>query len=252
MYADSISEPNKGRKVEAKGDSAPVASLFDESVDLGEGLSPDARARKLEAELMAITGPRLRRARKLAHYSESAAGIAMSHKGVSQISQFENGHRAPSLHNLTVLARFYGTTTDYLLGMHDDITLSSPEEGNQALLVGVMAEAMSSQFHDMVNAMSKRSGIMLEGYSVDRVLLGKVAEKVQELAQAVEVVARQPEFQDVRNGAKVIRLVTELRDSMKGHIKRVERERMALNEVEKPEVEPQVIKQNIQRMLFEV
>lgn len=230
---------------------APAESLFDESVDLGVGSSPTDLTRQAEAELMAIVGPRLRKARRLAKYSESAAGLALAHKGVTQVSLFENGHRAPSLHNLTLLARFYGTTTDYLLGMHDDVAMA-PEEGNQAVLCGVMAEAMSGHFHGMINAMAKRSAIMLEGFSLDRQLLNKLAKQVTELCTAVEVVARKPEFEEVRGGAKLVRLIDELRGSMQEQIKRVERESMALNEVDAPEVGPEVIKQKVQQLLFEI
>jgi transcriptional regulator with XRE-family HTH domain len=218
MYADSFSEAHKAQKGDPMSRLAPAESLFDESVDLGVGSSPTDLTRQAEAELMAIVGPRLRKARRLAKYSESAAGLALAHKGVTQVSLFENGHRAPSLHNLTLLARFYGTTTDYLLGMHDDVAMA-PEEGNQAVLCGVMAEAMSGHFHGMVNAMAKRSAIMLEGFSLDRQLLNKLAKQVTELCTAVEVVARKPEFEEVRGGAKLVRLIDELRGSMQEQIK---------------------------------
>lgn len=251
MYADSFQEPQEGEKEHGKASLSPAFALFDENEDLGTGSSPSDLSRQAEAELMAIVGPRLRRARKLARFSESAAGLALAHKGVTQISLFENGRRAPSLNNLRLLANLYSVTTDYLLGAHDDVT-RAPEEGNQAVLCGVMAEAMSSQFHRMVDGMARQSAIMLEGFSVDRVLLDAVATRVEELSGALDVMRSQPEFEDIRNGAKVLRLVGELRDSMKEQVSRVKRERLALSEVDHVPIAREQFKERVQQLLFEV
>lgn len=251
MYADSLVKADKAEIEAEKGALTSFDSLFGEDVDLGVGSGPTDMSRQADVEMMNIVGPRLRRARKLAGYSESAAGLALAHKGVTQISLFENGHRAPSLNNLRLLANLYGVTVDYLLGLHDDIA-RQPEEGNQAVLCGVMAEAVGSQFHRMVDAMARTSSIMLEGFSLDRVLLGEVAGTVEELCTALDVAHRQPEFQDLKGGAKLVRLVGELRDSMKEQFKRLKRERMAMDELETVTVSPELIKQKVQQLLFDV
>lgn len=249
MYADSSAKPNQSQNGAEMGVFDPVAPLFDESEDLGAGASPSDQARQAEAELMAIVGPRLRKARKLAGFSESAAGLALAHKGVTQISLFENGHRAPSLNNLKLLAKLYCVTVDYLMGVHDDIT-RAPEEGNQAVLVGVMAEAVGSQFHSMVNAMARQSAIMIEGFSADRELLGQVATMVENLGNALEIARRDPGYDDIKNGAKVLRLMSELHVTMKEHCERVKREKLAHDEVEPVAVNPVEIKERVQQLLF--
>lgn len=249
MYADSFLEPTKGQNEAEKGVLSPAESLFAETEDLGAGASPSEQYRLAEAELMAIVGPRLRKARKLAGFSESAAGLALAHKGVTQISLFENGRRAPSLNNLRLMANLYCVTTDYLLGAHDDVT-RAPEEGNQAVLVGVMAEAVGSQFQSMVGAMARQSAIMLEGFSADRDLLRQVAGMVDDLGGAVEVLRRQPGFDELRNGAKVLRLMGELHVTMQEHCKRVRLEKMAYDEVEPVTINPTEIKERVQQLLF--
>lgn len=249
LYADSFQEAHKAPKVDPKGVFDPSASLFDENEDLGEGSSPSDAARQAEAELMAIMGPRLRKARKLAGFTESTAGLALAHRGVTQVSLFENSRRAPSLNNLRRMAKLYCVQIDYLMGLHDDIG-RAPEEGNQAVLCGVMAEAVSGEFQNMIQALATRSAIMLEGFSLDRVLLGTVATKVVDLMSALEVMCRQPEFEDVRGGAKVVRLVGELHVTMQDHSKRVKREQMAHDEVEPVAIAPEVVKEKIRQMLL--
>lgn len=248
-YADRNSEPAQGEKEAETGPCDSVAMLFDESEDLGAGSSPSDMARQAEADLMAIMAPRLRKARKLAGFSESTAGLALAHKGVTQISLFENGRRAPSLNNLRLLANLYCVTTDYLLGAHDDVT-RAPEEGNQAVLVGVMAEAVGTQFQSMVSAMARQSAIMLEGFSGDRELLGQVATMVDDLANAFEITRRDPGYEDLKNGAKVLRLMSELHVTMGEHSKRVKREKLAYDEVEPVAVNPVDIKERVQQLLF--
>lgn len=248
-YADSSAELNQAQNGAETGVLDQSASLFAESEDLGAGSSPSDMARQAEADLMAIVGPRLRKARKLAGFSESAAGLALAHKGVTQISLFENGRRAPSLNNLRLLADLYCVTTDYLLGAHNDVT-RAPEEGNQAVLVGVMAEAVGTQFQSMVNAMARQSAIMIEGFSADRDLLGKVATMVDDLGSALEITRRDPGFDDLRNGAKVLRLMSELHVTMKEHCDRVKREKLAHDEVEPVAVNPNEIKQRVQQLLL--
>lgn len=249
LYADRFSEPTKGQNAVEKGVLTSSESLFAHDEDLGAGASPSEQYRQAEAELMAIMGPRLRKARKLAGFSESAAGLALAHKGVTQISLFENGRRAPSLNNLRLMANLYCVTTDYLLGAHDDVT-RAPEEGNQAVLVGVMAEAVGTQFQSMVTAMARQSAIMLEGFSTDRALLGQVATMVEDLGNAFEVMRRQPGFDDLKNGAKVLRLMGELHVTMKEHCHRVKLEKLAHDEVEPVAVNPADIKQRVQQLLF--
>lgn len=71
-------------------------------------------------------GTRLRARRKALKMS---GGQVAAHLGVSQvhISDMENNKRKPSLELLVRLARFYGVSTDYLLG------LDEPQDGTEAV-----------------------------------------------------------------------------------------------------------------------
>ena len=44
------------------------------------------------------------------------------HCSVASIGNYENGHREPDFDTLVTIARLFNTTTDYLLGMTDNIT----------------------------------------------------------------------------------------------------------------------------------
>lgn len=229
--------------------SVSAPSLFCESEDLGIGSGQDAIRRAEEARLAAITGVKLRRARRLAGLSESAAGLALSQSGMTMISLYENGHRQPSAPNLRMLAQLYGVTTDYLLDMHDDI-VAVPEDGNQAVLRGVISTALTSEFGRLVDALTRRNGIMIEALSLDRVLLSEVAGVATDLVSALEIFkAHTPNFEDIRGGAKLVRLVGELHVSMTEQIRRREREQ-AMADYEPFCAAPEQIAKQVQQLLF--
>ena len=147
-----------------------TVSLFDVSEDLGVGAGDVERRRIEDAKLMKVIGAKLHRARVLSGLSENAVGLALHHSGVTQVSLYENGKRFPSYSNLRVMAKLYGVTVDYLLDMHDDI-LMEPEEGNQAVLRGVVAASITQDFTHFVDVMAKRNALVIEGLSRDRLLL---------------------------------------------------------------------------------
>lgn len=226
-----------------------VANLFCESVDLGEGASPGGIRRAEDTRLAGIIGRKLRKARRLAGFSEMAAALALSQEGMSMISLYENGHRLPPLSNLRVLAQLYGVTTDYLLDMHDDI-LCAPEEGNQAVLRGVISTSLNLQFHAFTDALSRRSAVMIESLSADRALLGQLGTVAIELASALKVFkTHAPNFDEIRGGAKLDRLVGELHVSMSDQIRRKKQEE-ALAEHEPYSLAPEQIAKQVQQLLF--
>lgn len=243
-------ESPTGQANPALGNSpATEPALFCESEDLGVGASQDAIRRAEEARLAAITGMKLRRARRLAGLSESQAGLALAQSGMTMISLYENGHRQPSATNLRMLAQLYGVTTDYLLDMHDDIT-AVPEDGNQAVLRGVISTSLTGEFARFIDALTRRNGIMIEALSLDRVLLSKVAEVATDLVSALEIFkAHTPHFEDIRGGAKLVRLVGELHGSMSEQIRRREREQ-ALVDYEPFGPAPEQIARQVQQLLF--
>lgn len=249
MSEDTSIQPSERQTALSHDSIEANQSLFAASEDLGEAAGPQALLREKEMELAAIVGPRLRKARKAAGYTESTAGLALAHSGVSQISLFENARRPTSVLNLKMLADLYGVTTDYLLGRHDDI-LASPEEGNQAVLRGVIVASLSQDFSSFVSTLATRNALMLEGLSSDRVLLGQVATISQELADALDVFKRHAkDFEGMRGGAKLGRLIGELHGSMGACLKRQRLEKaMADHEAGAPS--PEQIVARVQQMVL--
>lgn len=233
------------------GDCAPTPrSLFCESEDLGVGAGLKERRRAEEIRLAGIIGAKLRRARKLAGFNESAAAIALSQEGMTMVSLYENGHRPPSLINLRLLAQLYGVTTDYLLDMHDDI-LAMPEEGNQAVLRGIISTSLNLHFHQFTDSLSRRNAIMIEALSLDRALLSGLAELATDLVSALNVFKTHApkNFDEIRGGAKLDRLVSELNEKMEQQIRRRQREeQMADYEPTHPALDQ--IAKHVQQLLF--
>ena len=250
MDGDKTTAASATETDQASGDPRSAAlSLFCESEDLGVGAGSNERRRAEETRLMGIVGRKLRRARKAAGLSESAAGLALAQEGVTMISLYENGHRLPSLANLRLMAQLYGVTTDYLLDMHDDI-LAEPEEGNQAVLRGIISASLMGQFGQFVDGISRRNAIMIEALSLDRALLSNLAGVATDLVSALNVVrTHAPEFEELRGGAKLVRLVGELHGSMSEQIRRRAREE-AMADYEPFYPAPEQIAQQVQQLLF--
>jgi transcriptional regulator with XRE-family HTH domain len=250
MVGDKTTAANATEAEGASGDiRSAELSLFSESEDLGVGAGSNERRRAEETRLMGIVGRKLRRARKAAGLSESAAGLALAQEGVTMISLYENGHRLPSLANLRLLAQLYGVTTDYLLDMHDDI-LAEPEEGNQAVLRGIISASLMGQFGQFVDGISRRNAIMIEALSLDRALLSNLAGVATDLVSALNVVkTHAPEFEEIRGGAKLVRLVGELHGSMSEQIRRRAREE-AMADYEPFCPAPEQIAKQVQQLLF--
>lgn len=231
------------------GDTPVTSALFCESEDLGVGAGMNERRRAEEARLSGILGRKLRRARRLAGFSESQAGLALAQEGMTMISLYENGHRLPSLINVRLMAQLYGVTTDYLLDMHDDI-LAEPEEGNQAVLLGVISTSLTGEFGRFVEALSRRNSIMIEALSLDRVLLTQIAGISRELVSALNVFKTHANnFDEIRGGAKLDRLVSELHGSMSEQIRRRAREE-AMVDYEPCGPAPEQIAKQVQQLLF--
>ncbi|MCK2122078.1 helix-turn-helix transcriptional regulator [Pseudomonas sp. PNPG3] len=249
MSEDTFKSPTEALNELPAVLSEEKTGLFDDSEHLGEGESPQAQLRAEELAFAVVVGAKLRKARKAAGYTESAAALALSHKGVTQISLFENGRRPISLPNLRLLADLYGVTTDWLLDRHDDI-LACPQESNQAVLKGVVVATLSHDFSTFVSAMAQRNALILEGLGKDRVLLRNTAALAEELVSALEVFQRHAkDFEGMRGGAKLGRLIGELHGSMGECLKRQRlEEAMADHELQVPA--PERIREQVQQMML--
>ncbi|WP_060495210.1 helix-turn-helix domain-containing protein [Pseudomonas sp. GTC 16482] len=249
MSEDTFKSPTEATNELPAVLSEGKSSLFDVSENLGEGESPQAQLRSEELAFAMVVGAKLRKARKAAGYTESTAALALSHKGVTQISLFENGRRPISLPNLRLLADLYGVTTDWLLDRHDDI-LACPQESNQAVLKGVVVATLAHDFTSFVSAMAQRNALMIEGLSADRVLLRQTAHLSEELASALKVFQKHAkDFEGMRGGAKLARLIGELHGSMGECLKR-QRLEQAMAEYELHVPAPERIQEQVQQMML--
>lgn len=69
---------------------------------------------------MSMLGDRLREARSRRGLTMTDVAAAMKFSSHTVVSRYEQGQREPDPDTLFKLAVFYGTTTDYLLGLTED------------------------------------------------------------------------------------------------------------------------------------
>lgn len=231
-------------------DAAPANLAMFEPDECGEGMSPSSRAKDEEQALRDVVASRLVRARRAAGLKDLEVAKRLGHSNLTMISLFENGHRSPSLKNLQVLADLYEVTTDYLLGRTDDLGLA-PEEGNQALITGVLTAVLGKYNQRYLEGLARVTAISVEGASMDRVLLGRVAEISIELSDALAVIRKHhgSAFEGLRGGGKLERLISELSVSVKDRIASKQRE-SALIEFDHPVCTVQQVSEAVQQALF--
>jgi len=231
-------------------DAAPGSLTMFEPDECGEGRSPSSIARAEEQALRDIIGPRLIKARRAAGFKDLEVALRLGHANLTMISLFENGHRTPSLKNIQVLADLYNVTVDYLLGRTDDLGLA-PEEGNQALITGVLISVLSKYNQRYLEGLARVTAISVEGASMDRVLLGKVADISIELSDSLAVIRKHhgSVFEGLRGGGKLERLISELSVSVKDRIASKQRE-SALIEFDHPVCTVQQVAEAVQQALF--
>lgn len=229
---------------------APESMLMFDSDECGEGMSPASRSKEEEQALRDVVAARLVKARRAAGLKDLEVAVRLGHSNLTMISLFENGHRSPSLKNLQILADLYSVTTDYLLGRTDDLGLA-PEEGNQALITGVFTGVLTKYNQTYLERLAQVMAISVEGASMDRVLLGKLAGLSIELSDSLGVIRKHhgAVFEGLRGGAGLERLISELSVVMKDHISRKHRE-SALIEFEHPVCTVQQVREAVQHALF--
>lgn len=231
--------------------STSQSEMFNQT-DSGEELTQGLREEEKNKDkaLRETLSKRLTRARRAAGFKEADVAVAISHSGRTMISLFENGHRKPSLENIIALAELYGVTTDYLLGLTDDLALS-PEEGNQALIVGLVKGVVSGHVDKFLNALCSATAVSIEGVSLDRALMHRVCGIVGELVSAFDVVIKHhgDVFNDLRGGSKLQRLISELETSLSERIRSKQLEK-ALSDYEHPVCSANQVERAVQIALF--
>jgi transcriptional regulator with XRE-family HTH domain len=208
------------------------------------------RVKEEDQALRDIVAKRLKRARHAAGFTMAAVADRLGYTNMTQMSLFENGRRAPSLKITLRLADLYCVTTDYLLGRTDDIGLA-PEEGNQALITGVLKGVLTSYNDKYLSGLAAVTAIAVEGASMDRVLLERVADISVELRGSLAIVRKHhgSAFESMRGGGKLERLIHELSSSVESRILSKKREK-ALIEYEHPIFTAQQVAASVQQVLF--
>lgn len=251
MYGDK----QQGTAPADAADVLPLAAEQDQSAlfsaaESGEGQSPNSRLKDEENAICEAVARRLVRARKAAGYKELDVALHLGHSNLTMISLFENGHRPPSLRNLSLLADLYGVTIDYLMGRTDDLDLA-PEEGNQALLTGQLKGSLTSHIDKFLGAIARCSAVTLEGLSKDRVMLDQIAFMAAEARSALDVIQKHhgKAFDGLRGGATLKRLVEEMELTLEARAMRKQHER-ALAEYEHPIRNVREIEEAVQQALL--
>ncbi len=86
------------------------------------GLSPQAATNAERADMMATFGDRLRTAREAVGMAQGQLASAIGQNGPSWVSRIENGKGSlPDIVTVRKIAYAMGVSTDYLLGLDDDI-----------------------------------------------------------------------------------------------------------------------------------
>lgn len=166
--------------------------------------------REGRAELGDVVAKRLKAARRAAGLSQADAAMALGHKGITQVSLAESGDRMPPLLDLVKYADAYCVPLDYIVGRIND-PLAEPQENSQGLVVRAVSHSIETLFGKFANAVAEHVSIGVSGMREDR---ADIREVIRIAAEAEGALKRwrelNPEFDDLRGGATVERLLREI------------------------------------------
>lgn len=156
-----------------------------------------------------VVGARVRRARELCGLAQDEAASALGDANSTQLSLIENGERMPSLPRLISLARCFGTSVDFLLGLTAD-----PDEGPAS----ATRRALMRRIEDSLNANAARiADAVLASTRQDLpVRAASLARLAQRLVDAVNRLAdlNPDSFQDLRGGSTAMHAATLLHEAI--------------------------------------
>lgn len=187
-----------------------------------------------KVQLRQLIGVRLRAARKAAKMTEMDAARVVGHETQAQVSLWESGARMPTIHTIIKLADAYSVPVDFIFGRIDD-PIADPLETNQGVIVGIISNAIRSNFDTLVTGIAQDAAVTMEGYSTDRRELREMCElsasALKLLARVIEI---NPEFEEDWRGSAPLKATLE-RMAEKGvqFSQRIERERLKLECVDR-------------------
>ncbi len=163
-----------------------------------------------KAALARVVGKRLKASRRAAGLSQAKAAEALNHKGITQVSLAEDGERLPPLLDLYKYAELYSVPMDFLVGRINDPIAEATELG-QGMMVRAVSHSITGLFDKFANAVAEHTSVCLSSLRQDR---ADLVEMIRVAAEAEEALKRlralNPEFDDLRGGAKVQSLLLQI------------------------------------------
>lgn len=173
-----------------------------------------------DAPIWVVTCKRLKAARESCGYSVDF--VCEQYKGLStaHLRKVEGGHKPPTMQLLIRLASLYNVSTDYLLGIRSEPDTSLRTASERVASVWVMDQWRQ---HEMAAAAAiENVAAKLSGYLESATHMTMAAEDVGRAFD--EFITHNPEFDDMRGGARLVSRLTFLRNcaiQARSNIKRV-------------------------------
>jgi len=206
----------------------------------------DAKGREALAK---IVGKRLRASRRAAGVSQAQAADRLCQKGITQISLAEDGQRLPTLHDMLKYADLYAVPLDFLLGRIDDPIAEADEQG-QGIVVRAVAHSIGDLFDKFTSAVAAHVSVSVSHYRQDRYDLIDAIQAAEESEQALARVRElNPDFDDLRNGAKLEASLRKLSNIGKRAANRIRVERAQMDMIDKA-LDLQSIEEGIKQFQF--
>ena len=206
----------------------------------------DAKGRE---ELAQIVGKRLRAARRAAGVTQIQAANRLCQKGITQISLAEDGQRLPTLLDMLKYAELYAVPLDFLLGRIDD-PIAEADEQSQGLVVRAVSHSIGGLFQKFTNAVAAHVSVTVSNHRQDRRdLLDAIQAAEEAEAALVRVRELNPEFDDLRNGARLESTLRRLSVIGKRAAARMKSEQAQMDMIDKT-LELESIEENIKQFQF--
>jgi len=171
------------------------------------------------SEKVAI-GKRLRIARMHAGMKQADAAKRAGYTAAVHLSEMETGRRPVTLEKLIVFAGLYGSSVDYFLGLREDV-------GNDpaAALHATLSARITASVDRLTHALAGVSVEMARKLLPDVIMGQRLAMSVLEINSALQVVASDPAWQDIRGGSTLQRRITASADLAAMYLGQLERAR---------------------------
>ena len=145
-------------------------------------------------------GKNMAEAREIAGMTQEVASRRLGYGAKTQLCQFETGVRFPPMSTLVGMARLYGTTTDYLLGLDDD-----SDRDPARMLARRIQERVSADIQSLLHEIGEKSAEIARGLLPSSIEGAELARCALELIGAVDrFAARNTGWQDMPVGSTLM------------------------------------------------